>query len=76
MKRIICKHEYDTESATVIEKRAFSFYGDPAGYEETLYITPEGKYFLYTYGGAQSKYPVEKIRRKSAKTAELWLKNE
>ena len=51
MKKIICKREYDTETATLIEKRTFGTYGDPAGYEETLYRTPKGYYFLYVNGG-------------------------
>mgnify|MGYP006991680938 CR=1 FL=1 len=73
MKKIICKVEYDTENATVVEKRTFGEFGDPAGYEETLYVTEDGKYFLYTNGGAESKYPVEKITRMSKKNAETWI---
>ena len=63
MKKIICKREYDTETATLIEKRTCSYFGDPAGYEETLYQTPEGLYFLYVNGGEASKYPTEDILR-------------
>ena len=69
MKKIICGTEYDTAASTVVKKVVNGFYGDPAGYEETLYVTEDGKYFLYTNGGAESKYPTEKIRRKSKKTA-------
>ena len=63
MKKIICKREYDTETATMIEKRTYSYFGDPAGYEEALYQTPEGLYFLYVNGGEASKYPTEDILR-------------
>lgn len=57
MKKIICKVEYDTDNATIVEKRTFGAFGDPAGYEETLYMTPNGKFFLYVNGGAESIYP-------------------
>ena len=69
MKRVICGTEYNTELSTIVKKVTHSYYGDPAGYEETLYVTEGGKYFLYTNGGAESKYTTEKIRRKSKKTA-------
>ena len=72
MKKIICTVEYDTESATVVEKRTFGFFGDPAGYEETLYMTADGKYFLYVNGGAESPYTQENIKRISATKAEEW----
>lgn len=52
---------YDTEKATLIKKVTNGAFGDPAGYEETLYQTAEGDYFLYTNGGAASKYPKEGI---------------
>ena len=39
MKKIICKREYDTETATLIKKHTVGEFGDPAGYEETLYQT-------------------------------------
>lgn len=73
MKKVICKVEYDTENAELIEKRTFGFFGDPAGYEETLYKTEAGKYFLYVNGGAESVYTEENIKRLSAAKAEEWL---
>ena len=73
MKKIICKVEYDTEASELVEKRTSGAFGDPAGYEESLYKTPTGKYFLYTVGGAESKYAKEGIKRMSAATAEGWL---
>ena len=73
MQKIICKKEYDTENATLIHKYTNGYYGDPAGYEETLYVTEEGKYFLYTNGGEESKYPVEKITRMSKKNADAFI---
>ena len=73
MKKVICKVEYDTEASELIHKHTVGYYGDPAGYEETLYKTEGGKYFLYTNGGEESKYTAEGIKRMSAATAEAWL---
>ena len=33
MKKIICKKEYDTETATLVKKFTSGALGDPAGYE-------------------------------------------
>ena len=73
MKKIICKVEYDTESAELIKKNAVGEFGDAAGYEESLYKTADGKFFLYVNGGAESIYPTENIKRMSAAKAEEWL---
>lgn len=66
---------YDTENATVVKKVTFGTYGDPAGYETTMYQTKEGDYFLYTYGGEASAYKTEKITTYTKAKAEEWLKN-
>ncbi len=75
MKKIICKVEYDTSASELVKKVTSGCYGDPAGYEETLYKTAGGKYFIYVNGGAESKYPTEDIKRLSAAKAEEWLAN-
>ena len=75
MKKIICKVEYDTEASMLIEKKTFGAFGDKDGYEESLYKTQDGKYFLYTNGGEESKYPKEAITRMSAAKADEWVKN-
>ena len=75
MKKIICKKEYDTETATVVKKVTVGFYGDPAGYEETLYQTPEGLYFVYVNGGEASPYPSENITRLAKAKAGEWIEN-
>ena len=54
MKKIICKVEYDTDTAEMIMKKTYGNFGDPWGYEESLYRTQDGKYFLYCYGGFNS----------------------
>ncbi len=52
---------YDTACSTVDKKFTYGAYGADNGYEETLYITGEGQYFIYTNGGKNSKYPSENI---------------
>ena len=73
MKKIICKKEYDTETAEMVKKVTFGVFGDTNGYEETLYITADGYYFLYVNGGVDSIHPEEKITRMSKETAAKFL---
>ncbi len=73
MKKVICKVEYDTQAATVISKKVSGYFGDPAGFEETLYQMPDGKYFLYVNGGEESPYKEENIKRMSAAKAKEFL---
>ena len=72
MKKIICKVEYDTDVSEIVFKNTFGQIGDPAGYEERLYMTEDGKYFLYVNGGSESPYTEENIKRVSAAKAEEW----
>jgi hypothetical protein len=69
MRKFIAGKLYDTDTAVIVKKDTYSFFGDPMGYEETLYVTPEGFYFLYVNGGAESIHPTEKITRVSKKAA-------
>lgn len=73
MQKIICKKTYNTETSTLIKKVTHGYYGNSAGYEESLYQTEGGLFFLYVNGGADSKYPKEDIIRmsKEKKTAFL-----
>ncbi len=73
MKKIICKKEYDTETATLIKKCTYGFFGDPAGYEELLFQTPGGLYFLYVRGGETSPYPNEDILRLAKNKVDAWI---
>ena len=75
MKKVICKVEYDTDNAELVLKRTNGEFGDPAGYEESLYKTADGKYFLYVNGGAESIYTEENIKRMSAAKANEWIEN-
>ena len=73
MKKTICKREYDTETGRLLGVCTKGSFGDPAGYEERLYSTPDGYYFLYAIGGADSPYPAETIKRMSRDAAEEWV---
>ena len=73
MKKIIRKREYDTETATLVKKNAVGNFGDPAGYEETLYQTPEGLYFLYVCGGPESPYAEEDLQRLAKTKVKAWV---
>jgi len=73
MKKIICKKEYDTESATFVAKHTYGSFGDPAGYEEVLFQTPGGLYFLYVNGGEASPYPSEDILRLAKTKVADWM---
>ena len=73
MQKVICKKVYDTDTATLIKKVTYGVYGSPDGWEESLYQTESGNYFLYTNGGAESKYKTENITRLSAVKKDEWM---
>jgi hypothetical protein len=73
MKKLICKCVYDTETAEIVKKITHGNFGDDDGYEITLYKTPEGNYFIYTFGGKDSDYSEEKITRLAKKNVDAWL---
>ena len=75
VKKIICKKEYDTETATLVKKYTCGALGDPAGYEEDLFQTPEGLYFIYGVGGEASIYPTEDIQRLAKTKVKDWMEN-
>ena len=75
MKKIIRKREYDTETAVLVKKHTVGQFGDPAGYEESLYQTPEGLYFLYLYGGETSPYPEAKIETLAKAKVQDWTES-
>ena len=74
MKKVICKVEYDTETAELVKKHTYGNFGEADGYEESLYVTESGKYFLYVNGGEESIHPAENITRMSAAKADEWRK--
>lgn len=74
MKKTICRVEYDTDTATLVKKTVSGEFGDPAGYEESLYMTEKGNYFLYVNGGEASIHPTEDIKRMAKAKAEEWIR--
>ena len=75
MQKIVRGKVLDTETASIVKKVTYGFFGDSDGYEETLYVTEDGTYFLYTNGGVDSKYPEEKITLKYKSSVDKWLEN-
>lgn len=73
MYKVINGVTYDTQTATIDKKFTFGVPGDPCGYEETLYITKDGHYFVYTFGGKQSKYAKEDIRPIEREDVKNWM---
>jgi hypothetical protein len=73
MIKVICKKTYDTDAAELVKKVTSGVFGDAAGYEESLYVTPDGFYFLYVNGGEDSIHPAEDIKRMSKDKANEWL---
>ena len=76
MKKIIAGKVYDTSLSKLILKRTYGVFGDPEGYEEALYQTEDGSYFLYANGGENSEYKTESIKRMSEKNAQRWLSSQ
>ena len=64
---------YDTANSTIDKKFTYGAPGDPCCYEETLYKTNDGKFFVYTYGGALSKYPTENIIPIEREMVKNWM---
>ena len=73
MKKIIRKREYNTETATLVKKHSVGTFGDPTGYEETLYQTEDGYYFVYACGGAESPYAEETITCIAKAKEDAWI---
>ena len=73
MKKVICKKVYDTENSTLVKKVTCGYYGEETGYEESLYKTEGGLYFLYVNGGKDSKRPKEDLLRMGVDKAKAWL---
>ena len=73
MQKIICKKIYDTENSKLLKKVSFGWFGQTDGWEESLYETESGHFFLYVNGGADSKHPTEDITRMGAEKKNAWL---
>ncbi len=51
--------KFNLADLTLVKKTTVGYFGDPAGYEESLYVTKDGQEVLYTNGGKDSKYTKE-----------------
>ena len=72
MKQIIKRVTYNTDTSDIIGGHNVGKYGDADGYEEKLYRTKRGAYFLYGLGGVESKYTKETILPLTALEAKAW----
>ena len=72
MKKRISGVEYDTDASELVMKKTFGNFGDPWGYEESLYKTANGKFVLYGVGGMNSPFPKETMVRLAADKVEAW----
>lgn len=72
MKKQISGIVYDTDTSELVMKKTYGDFGDPWGYEESLYKTEGGKYFLYCFGGFNSPFPKETMVRLAANKVEAW----
>lgn len=75
MVKTICKKVYDTENSEIVKKFVSGSFGDPTGYEETLYVTKDGYYFVYENGGEKSIHPEENIKRIAKTAVKEWVEN-
>ncbi len=64
---------YDTATSMIDKKFTYGVPGDLCGFEETLYITNDGRYFIYTNGGINSKYPTENITPIERDEVKNWM---
>ena len=74
MKETINKVVYDTDEAVELGFKYCEWFGAPEGYEERLFITNDGQYFIYGAGGPESKYAEPVIELLSDEQAEEWKK--
>ena len=74
MKKTAKGKTYDTTEMTGVKKVTSGMFGDPTGYEETLYVAEDGSYFLYTNGGEASPYKEEKLVSMTKAKVDAWKK--
>lgn len=56
MKAIINGKRYNTETATEVASDGYGLPNDFRSWEEVLYLTPRGNWFLWGKGGPMTKY--------------------
>lgn len=74
MKKKIDKKIYDTEKDTHIGFRYAREFGTPDGFEEQLFVTKDGQYYIYGSGGENSLYTTPAIALITDVEAVDWCK--
>ena len=72
MKKTIKRRIYDTDTSKQLAFKYIGSFGETQGYEERLYITKRGLYFVFGAGGPDSPYPEPTIREITKEQADSW----
>lgn len=72
MRKIINKKTYNTETAKFIGNKCVGEFGQSDGYEEKLFQTKSGEYFMQGIGGPESPYPTPEIKVLTEQEATAW----
>ena len=75
MQKFMYGKDYNTETAKLVKKYTYGEYGDPKGYEECLFQTPDGLYFLFVQGGPDSPYPSADLLRIGKAKVNAWIES-
>ena len=73
MKKVIKGRIYNTEKAKQLNFKYVGEFGDADGYEERIFLTKSGQYFIFGTGGPDSPYPQPKIKPIEKEQADEWL---
>lgn len=78
MKTYIDNLCYDTEKAKLIDSVELSANSETPNYwRESLYLTPNGRWFWHLCGNAESKYPRERIEPADEEDVfDAWMERE
>ena len=75
MKATINKQSCDTEKDVKLGTKAYGEFGDPAGYEITVYQMKNKRgFYVYGQGGAASNYATPHIHQVKAPFVQQFLK--
>ena len=72
MRKIINRRVYDTDTAKQLSFKYVGKFGETHGYEERMYLTEKGLYFIFGVGGSDSPYPKESIKPITKEQADEW----
>lgn len=73
MRKKIGRKVYDTDKSEYVGRNAEGSYGDPTGFEESMYKKAKGDFFLLVSGGPESQYPEEDILPLALEDAVEWI---